>query len=72
MYAARDLSDASLSQIGQALGGRDHSTVMHGCTKIADQLTNDTALSADFEAICAALAGAPTPNAASVPAFMRR
>ncbi len=71
MYAARELSDASLSQIGQALG-RDHSTVMHGCTKIADQLLSEAALKADFEAICAALAGAPIPNAASVPALMRR
>ncbi len=72
MYAARELSDASLSQIGQSLGGRDHSTVMHGCTKIADQLIGEAALKADFEAICTALAGAPTPSAAAVPAFMRR
>jgi len=35
MYLARDLTDMSLPQVGQALGGRDHTTVLHGCEKIA-------------------------------------
>jgi chromosomal replication initiator protein len=29
VYLARELADASYEQIGQALGGRDHSTIMH-------------------------------------------
>lgn len=41
MYLCRRLTDASLPYIGQALGGRDHTTVMHGCAKIEELL--DTA-----------------------------
>ncbi len=65
MYVARELSDASLGQIGSALG-RDHSTVVHGCAKIAKQLAQDAALSADFEAIRAALAGNAVPASSAL------
>ena len=41
MYLTRTLTDASLPQIGLALGGRDHSTVLHGCTRIAEALPVD-------------------------------
>jgi chromosomal replication initiator protein len=34
MYLARNLTRHSLEEIGGHLGGRDHTTVMHGCTKI--------------------------------------
>jgi chromosomal replication initiator protein len=34
MYLSRLLTEASLPKIGEMLGGRDHSTVMHGCAKI--------------------------------------
>jgi chromosomal replication initiator protein len=34
MYLAREETDASLPQIGRALGGRDHTTVLHGYEKI--------------------------------------
>ncbi len=36
MYLAREATEASLPQIGAALGGRDHTTIMHGCNKIAE------------------------------------
>ncbi|NLD34952.1 MAG: chromosomal replication initiator protein DnaA [Clostridiales bacterium] len=42
MYLARKLTDASLPKIGDALGGRDHTTVLHGCAKI-EQLSQDSA-----------------------------
>lgn len=35
MYMARSETDASLPQIGTYLGGRDHTTIMYGCEKIA-------------------------------------
>lgn len=38
MYIAREKVSASLNQIGRALGGRDHTTVMHGCKKIAEMM----------------------------------
>lgn len=34
MYLSRLLTDTSLPKIGDMLGGRDHSTVLHGCAKI--------------------------------------
>lgn len=71
MYAARELSDASLAQIGAALS-RDHSTVAHGCAKIAQRLPDEPALSAAFEAIRAALAGNPAPERVGAPTSTRR
>ena len=41
MYLMREEAKASLPQIGQALGGRDHSTILHGCEKIARALDSD-------------------------------
>jgi chromosomal replication initiator protein len=41
MYLARELTSMSLPQIGQALGGRDHTTVMHGYDKIAALFEKD-------------------------------
>ncbi len=36
MYLARHLTKHSLEEIGGHLGGRDHTTVMHACSKIGD------------------------------------
>jgi chromosomal replication initiator protein len=36
MYLARTLTGLSLEEIGGHLGGRDHTTVMHACSKIAE------------------------------------
>jgi chromosomal replication initiator protein len=44
MYLLRQESNISLPQIGEALGGRDHTTVMYGCDKIADLLERDDRL----------------------------
>ena len=41
MYLLREESDSSLPQIGEALGGRDHTTVMYACDKIGDLLERD-------------------------------
>jgi chromosomal replication initiator protein len=41
MYLIREETDASLPQIGERLGGRDHTTVMYGCEKIADRMERD-------------------------------
>jgi len=38
MYLARDLTEASLPQIGARFGGRHHTTVIHGVDKIERQL----------------------------------
>jgi chromosomal replication initiator protein len=44
MYLMRDETEASLSMIGAEIGGRDHSTVVHGSDKIADQIETDNTL----------------------------
>ena len=44
MYLMREETKASLPQIGTVLGGRDHTTVMHGCAKIAELLDADESL----------------------------
>lgn len=41
MYILREEANISLPQIGKYLGGRDHTTVMYGCDKIADLLETD-------------------------------
>ncbi len=39
MYLCRELTDLTLPKIGQAFGGRDHTTVMHAHKKIRTQLS---------------------------------
>jgi chromosomal replication initiator protein len=41
MYLARSLTRQSLEEIGGHLGGRDHTTVMHACAKIAEENQSD-------------------------------
>ena len=41
MYLARDLLGMQLVEIGQAFGGRDHSTVIHSLDKVQHQLSRD-------------------------------
>lgn len=40
MYLLRELTDTTLANIGQLLGGKDHSTVMYSITKIETQLSD--------------------------------
>ncbi|NLG86683.1 MAG: chromosomal replication initiator protein DnaA [Firmicutes bacterium] len=44
MYLARELTDASLPKIGDEFGGRDHTTVIHGCDKVASELKKNPEL----------------------------
>ncbi len=44
MYLMREEANISLPQIGAALGGRDHTTIMYGCDKIADMIERDDRL----------------------------
>jgi chromosomal replication initiator protein len=41
MFLARELTSSSLPQIGRAIGGRDHTTVIYAVSKIADLITKD-------------------------------
>ena len=45
MYLCRELTDCSMSRIGDAMGGRDHTTILHGCDKVAEDLRTSESLS---------------------------
>lgn len=45
MYLAKNVGGKSLKYIGEAFGGRDHSTVIHACKTIQDLLQNDPGFS---------------------------
>ncbi len=44
MFLCRELTDVSLKDIGKKLGNRDHTTVLHGITKIQTDLETDSSL----------------------------
>lgn len=41
MYLARNLTELSTTEIGEAFGGRDHTTVMHACDKVKLKVSAD-------------------------------
>jgi chromosomal replication initiator protein len=51
MYILREEANFSFPQIGEVLGGRDHSTVMYAIEKIADQIERDDRLRRDIVSI---------------------
>jgi chromosomal replication initiator protein len=57
MFLMRQETQASLLDIGNMLGGRDHSTVLHGCEKIAREVNDNTALRKEVMAIRQQLLG---------------
>ena len=55
MYLGREYAGASLQQIGLALGGRNHSTILYGCDRVADLLATDSTLREQIETILQAM-----------------
>jgi chromosomal replication initiator protein len=55
MFLMREETGTSLVEIGQQLGGRDHTTVMHGIAKVERELETDPALRQQMMAIREAL-----------------
>ena len=58
MYILREESQLGLTAIGRLLGGKNHSTVMHGCERIANQMNVDAHLRRDVINIRATLTAA--------------
>jgi chromosomal replication initiator protein len=59
MYLLREEGNASLPQIGAVLGGRDHTTVMYACEKVADLIERDDRLRKQIFAIRENMSGHP-------------
>src|SRR5918995_658419 len=51
MYLIREETDISLLRIGAELGGRDHSTVLHACDKIARELSENDEMRREISAV---------------------
>jgi len=48
MALAKELTNHSLPEIGQAFGGRDHTTVLHACRKIKELRDTDARVDEDY------------------------
>jgi chromosomal replication initiator protein len=57
MYLCKELTTQSLPAIGRAFGGRDHTTVLHACKRVAAHIATSPPAFADIEALTAALTG---------------
>jgi chromosomal replication initiator protein len=51
MALAKELTQLSLPDIGDAFGGRDHTTVLHACRKIEELRGLDPNMSRDFSVL---------------------
>jgi chromosomal replication initiator protein len=51
MYVARQLTHASLAEIGRAFGGKDHTTVLHAVDKVQSLLQDDAKLRKNVESL---------------------
>ncbi len=49
MALAKELTNHSLPEIGEAFGGRDHTTVLHACRKIAELRESNTDVAEDYK-----------------------
>ena len=57
MWLTRELTTHSLPEIGEAFGGRDHTTVMHACRTIVDLRGKDTRLNNDLHILMQTIKG---------------
>ncbi|MCW9012572.1 MAG: chromosomal replication initiator protein DnaA [Gammaproteobacteria bacterium] len=48
MALSKELTNHSLPEIGNAFGGRDHTTILHGCRKIAELRESDSKINEDY------------------------
>ena len=51
MALAKELTHLSLPDIGEAFGGRDHTTVLHACRKVAALKSTDLNITRDFDSL---------------------
>ncbi len=51
MALAKELTPLSLPDIGEAFGGRDHTTVLHACRKVAELRSTNSEITRDFNSL---------------------
>ncbi|GHV92225.1 chromosomal replication initiator protein DnaA [Spirochaetia bacterium] len=51
MYIAREITEYSTTELGQAFGGRDHTTVMYSCQKIEESIRADPSMDSTIESL---------------------
>lgn len=51
MYLCREMTESPLKAVGELLGGRDHTTIMHGHDKISTELRTNEQLKSTIEAL---------------------
>ena len=57
MALAKELTNHSLPEIGDAFGGRDHTTVMHACKRIKELREVERRMAEDFSNLLRTLTG---------------
>ena len=57
MALAKELTSHSLPEIGEAFGGRDHTTVLHACNRINELRDTEQRMSGDYSNLLRTLAG---------------
>ncbi len=57
MAMAKELTNHSLPEIGDAFGGRDHTTVLHACRKVAELRASNADISEDYRNLSRLLSG---------------
>lgn len=57
MLLSRELTNLSLPEIGNAFGGKDHSTVIHACRTISDLKLSDSSIESDYKFLLQTLRG---------------
>ncbi|ABS68924.1 Chromosomal replication initiator DnaA domain [Xanthobacter versatilis] len=63
MYLSRELTTKSLPVIGAAIGGRDHTTILHGVGKISAEIETNARLASEVETIRLKLIGGDDADA---------
>jgi chromosomal replication initiator protein len=59
MYLTRQITHRSMPAIGEAFGGRDHTTVLHAIRKVEQRMRDDPIIAADVDTLRKALTKNP-------------
>jgi len=57
MALSKELTNQSLPEIGESFGGRDHTTVIHACRKVAELRETDVVIGRDYLVLLQSLTG---------------